>query len=216
MNNINIVIADDDKLFAHSLKYLIEQDENIKVIGCAENGYDAYEICKKYSINLVLMDIDMPKCNGIKGTRLIKEYLSEIKVLVLAKFHEQSVFEALKNGADGHILKDITPEQLIQAIKNTVSGFNIFSTITYNSILNNFATDNREKGKNKFNLTDRQIDIIYMISEGKRNKEIAKSLCLSIGRTKNIISELYSILELSDRNQLTRFAYENDIIRGKN
>ncbi|WP_010248929.1 response regulator transcription factor [Acetivibrio cellulolyticus] len=214
---IRVAIVDDQKLLSESLKSIIENDHDLKVIGCASNGREALEICSSSKPDIVLMDIKMPVCDGIEGTRMIKEKYPEIKVLILTTFEDdQNVYEALKNGADGYILKDITPEELIQAVKNASRGFSIFSRSPFGSVVKkiNDADESAEKNDNpiSIDLKEREVEIIRMIAEGMSNKEIASKLCLSFGRTKNIISEILAKLDLSDRNQLASFAFKNKLI----
>lgn len=215
---IKVVIADDQRLLSESLKSIIENDPDISVVDCVENGKEAFAVCGNTKVDLVLMDIRMPVCNGIEGTRLIKEAYQETKVLVLTTFEDdQSVYEALKSGADGYILKEITPQELIQAVKNTAKGFGIFSRSPFSSVVKQINTqDNDERPRDSTDLgvelKEREIEIIRMVAEGMNNKEIAAKLCLSLGRTKNIISEILSKLCLNDRNQLASFAYKNKLI----
>lgn len=213
---IKVVIADDQKLLSESLKNIIETDPGICVTACVENGREAFEMCADMQVDLILMDIKMPVCNGIEGTRLIKEAYPETKVLILTTFEDdQNVYEALRSGADGYILKDITPEELIQAVKNTAKGFGIFSRTPFSSVVKQINTTNEEEKPEAavdLNLKDREIQIIRMIAKGMSNKDIADNLCLSVGRTKNIISQILTKLGMEDRNQLTGFAYKNKLI----
>ncbi|MFZ5985543.1 MAG: response regulator transcription factor [Bacillota bacterium] len=219
---VRVVIADDQKLLSESLKSIIENDPDISVLDCVENGRDAFELCMNKEVDLVLMDIKMPVCNGIEGTRLIKEKCSRTKVLILTTFEDdQNVFEALKSGADGYILKEITPEELIQAVKNTAKGFGIFSRTPFSSVVRQINPQSDEdkckandkcRTNDKYELKEREVEIIRMVAQGMNNKEIASEICLSIGRTKNIISEILAKLDLNDRNQLASFAYKNKLI----
>jgi DNA-binding NarL/FixJ family response regulator len=214
---IKVIIADDQLLLTESFKSIIERDPDITVTGCAENGHEAFRLCEISLPDLVLMDIKMPTYNGIEGTRMIKEKYPQIKVLILTTFEDdQNVYEALKNGADGYILKEITPEELIQAIKNTVKGFGIFSKTPFSLITKQFSAscekDDPAVNISDFNLKERDIEILRLIADGLTNKDIASKLCLSLGRTKNIISELMAKLELEDRNQLASFAFKNKLV----
>ncbi|TYQ16188.1 UNVERIFIED_CONTAM: DNA-binding NarL/FixJ family response regulator [Acetivibrio alkalicellulosi] len=212
---IRVIIADDQKLLSESLKSIIENDPDICVIDCVENGLKAFELCQNKDVDLILMDIKMPVCNGIEGTRLIKQKYPKIKVLILTTFEDdKNVYDALKSGADGYILKDITPEELIQAVKNTAKGFGIFSKNPYSSVINNISTDTVEEVKitKELDFKERDIMIMRMVAEGMNNKDIAFNLCLSVGRIKNILSEILSKLGLSDRNQLASYVYKNNIL----
>jgi DNA-binding NarL/FixJ family response regulator len=214
---IKVIIADDQLLLTESFKSIIERDPDIKVTGCAENGLEAFKLCEVSVPDLVLMDIKMPGYNGIEGTRMIKEKYPQIKVLILTTFEDdKNVYEALKNGADGYILKEITPEELIQSIKNTVRGFGIFSKTPFSLITRQFSANSEKEEPpvniSAFNLKDRDVEILRLIADGLTNKDIASKLCLSLGRTKNIISEIMAKLELEDRNQLASFAFKNKLI----
>lgn len=120
---IKIILADDQVILRDSLKFIIEQDSDIRVLDTVNNGKEAFEACIKLNPDIVLMDIMMPDCNGIDGTYLIKNKLPDIKILILTTFDDDlNVSLALKNGADGYILKDINPAELITSIKNVYNG----------------------------------------------------------------------------------------------
>ncbi len=209
---IRVIIADDQKLLSESLKTIIENDPDISVIDCVENGQQAFERCKEQDVDLVLMDIRMPVCDGITVSKLIKENCPHIKVLILTTFEDdKSIYDALKSGADGYILKDITPEELIQAVKNTVKGFGIFSKNPYSSLVNNINAETKEEVTvvKDFEFKERDVEIMKMVAKGMTNKDIAQRVCLSVGRVKNIISEILSKLDLADRNQLASYVHKN-------
>ena len=107
---IRVVICDDMPLLLQSLKIVIEGDPMLKVVGLAQNGYEAYELCKKENPDIVLIDIKMPECDGILGTKLIKSYNENIRVIILTTFSsDENVTAAIKNGADGYITKELSP-----------------------------------------------------------------------------------------------------------
>jgi len=123
---IKVVIAEDHEIVREGLKSLIEQDNEIKVIGCASDGKEAFTLCKKLLPDIVLMDLDMPGCGGVEGTKLIKSEFPFIKILVLSSFSDgDNVYAALKNGAEGYVHKDIKPTELIQLIKGVKGGMKI-------------------------------------------------------------------------------------------
>ena len=215
---IKILIVDDQKLLRESLKNIIEHDDEIDVAGCAENGYEALRMCDELLPDLVLMDIKMPVCDGVEGTKLIKARYSNIKVIILTTFDDdENVSRALEIGADGYILKDVSPEELILIIKNAAKGFYIISNKTYGTIAKQFNKNNEAKADGKSDkgvvLNDTELYIIRLIAEGKNNREIASIVFLSEGRVKNIISEMFSKLKLRDRYQLLSYAYKNNLIK---
>lgn len=217
---IRILIVDDAPLLIESFKLLLEKDNFCKVIATAENGKMAVEICESLKPELILMDIVMPICDGIEATRLIKEKYPEIKVIMLTTFEEDEMISmALKNGADGYILKDITPKALRSSIKSVIDGMpiihpNIIKTIVRQFEVNIPAVD---KDTNiiiqKYNkLTQKDKLVVSLIVEGNSNRDIAGKLFLSEGRVKNIISEILNKLEFADRTQLAVFVVKNRLV----
>ncbi len=208
---IKVLITEDKRLIGEGFKFIIESDEEINVVGLALNGYEALELCKIHKPDLVLMDLKMPCCDGIEGTKLIKSFSANIKVLVLTTFDDdEMVSEALKNGADGYILKDINAEKLISTIKGTAKGLNVIDENVYQNIVNKFNQPDNLKPEHA--LTDKEIRLIELVVYGKSNKEIAAKLAITEGRVKNIITNILSKLGLSDRTSLAVYAVKNKYI----
>jgi DNA-binding NarL/FixJ family response regulator len=208
---IKVLITEDKRLIGEGFKFIIESDEEINVVGLALNGYEALEMCKIHKPDLVLMDLKMPCCDGIEGTKLIKSFSANIKVLVLTTFDDdEMVSEALKNGADGYILKDINAEKLISTIKGTAKGLNVIDENVYQNIVNKFNQPDNQKPE--YALTEREINLIELVVYGKSNKEIAAKLNITEGRVKNIITNILSKLGLSDRTSLAVYAVKNKYI----
>jgi len=198
------------------LKFILEQDNDIKVIGCVGNGREAYAICEEYQPDVILMDVVMPVCGGVEGTRLIKEAFSGIKVLILTTFNDDDkIAEALKNGADGYVLKDIDSGELILTIKSIYKGLRVMHGDAYSHIVkklkSNTEPDEIESAE-ELGLTDREIEIIKMIVFGKSNREIAASLYMTEGSIRNLISAILLKVNLKSRTQLAVFAVRHNII----
>jgi DNA-binding NarL/FixJ family response regulator len=216
---IKVLIVDDQTLLRESLKETLEHTGEITILGCAENGAEAEVMCKELEPDLVLMDINMPVCGGIEGTGLIKKYNNNIKILVLTTFYyEHDIVEALIKGADGFILKDVAPDILTTAIKNTYSGLHILSEKPYRFLSRELThiqslSDCENPFKEGKLLNENEYQIIRLIADGKSNKEIAAEIYLSEGRVKNIISDIFAKLRLRDRYQLICYAYRNRIIK---
>lgn len=214
---IRVIVVDDQRLLRESFRNIIENNSDIEVIACATNGKEAYDLCAKLNPDVILMDISMPVCNGTEATRMIKSKYPDIKVLILtASDDEIDVAEAIKSGANGYILKDISTEELILSIKSTFLGLGII----HQSVLNPLALNinkSRAPQKNKplkingidVILSERELKIIAMIVDGKDNKEIGSSLFIAEGTVKNTITEIISKLQLKDRTQLAVFAMKN-------
>lgn len=217
---ITVIIAEDQKLLRESFKNIIENNSDIKVVACATNGKEAYTLCKEYRPNVVLMDLSMPLCNGTEATKLIKSDFPNIKVLILTASNDKTdVIDAIRNGADGYVLKDIGTEELIISIKSTSLGLGIITKDILSPMVSNLCNENGNT-KNKtidvsginISLTIREIKIIAMIVDGNDNKEIGAALFIAEGTVKNSITEIISKLQLKDRTQLAVYAVRNGLV----
>ncbi|MGB4093751.1 MAG: response regulator transcription factor [Ruminococcus flavefaciens] len=207
---IKVVIADDVQILRSGLKAVLSQDTDIKVVGEASNGKEAYELCIRLHPDVVLMDMRMPDHDGGYGTRKIKDNFSDIKVLVLTTFDDkETVNKAISSGADGYILKEMDNDKIINSIKAVAGGINVFCDNVFRSIKKDVVV--QQDAKN-FGLTERETEFIRLICDGCDNKEIAAKLFLAEGTVRNGISRLLEKLELKDRTQLAVFAIKNNII----
>lgn len=209
---IRILIVDDEVILRDSLKYILEEDEDIEVLDCAGNGREALAACRRNLPDIVLMDIVMPLSDGVEGTMLIKKEFPEVKIIILTTFQDnENVKNALINGADGYLLKLIKPKELIQAIKNTANNINPMHSSTLKTIIDHL--DKNDKGKAvSFDLNEKESDVIRLIVDGKSNREISQILFLSEGSIKNTITAILNKLKLKDRTQLAVFAVRNNIV----
>jgi DNA-binding NarL/FixJ family response regulator len=200
------------------LRFIIEQDSDIQVIGCCKDGKEAFDFCGRSKPDLVLMDIMMPECNGIEGTKLIKAEYPDLKILVLTTFNDQeNIAKALKYGADGYVLKDICAEDLVSAIKSAARGLAVIHRKTLDTITERLEGEDASEydWKGKFataSLSEREIQLIQLIARGKSNKEIGQDLHLSEGSVKNMITKVLKALGLEDRVQLVVFAVKNGLV----
>lgn len=214
MGKIKVILADDEKLIRNGLKMILETFEGIEVINTASNGEEALICCREERPDIVLMDIRMPKCDGVLGTKLIKQEFNDVKVLVLTTFNDaEYIHEALKYGASGYLLKDSDYELIYEGIKACLKG----TVVVDPEVALNMINGNNDKNKNieqimeKYDLNQKEINIIKEIANGLSNKEIGEKLFLSEGTIKNNISSIFNKLSLRDRTQLTIFAFKNYI-----
>ena len=212
-NPIKLIIADDEMLIRTGLKIMLEAIGNVEVLALAESGRAAFEACKEDKPDVVLMDIRMPESNGIEGTKLIKEAFPEVKVLIVTTFQDtEYIVEAVQNGASGYLLKDSSPEAILDGIKVALSGKVVMDTVISEALLTNTTVEKPATfDAEKWGLTPREVELIQQVAQGLSNKEIAQTLFLSEGTVKNNISTILSKLELRDRTQLVIFAYENKL-----
>lgn len=212
-NPIKLIIADDEMLIRTGLKIMLEASGNVEVLALAESGRAVFEACKEHQPDVVLMDIRMPESNGIEGTKLIKEAFPEVKVLIVTTFQDtEYIVEAVQNGASGYLLKDSSPEAILDGIKVAMSGKVVMDTVISEALLTNTTVEKPATfDAEKWGLTPREVELIQQVAQGLSNKEIAQTLFLSEGTVKNNISTILSKLELRDRTQLVIFAYENKL-----
>lgn len=215
MDKIKIAIIDDEKLIREGLKIILSSYNDIDVVAMGENGYEALELCKLNEIDLVLMDIRMPLCDGVEGTKIIKNDFPDIKVLILTTFKDiEYIQEALKNGASGYLLKDSSYDLIYEGIKAAVIGNIVIHPDVATNILNltPIETDLKEICES-YGLNNKECDIIKYIADGLSNKEIGEKLFLSEGTIKNNVSTILSKLGLRDRTQIVVFAFKNNITK---
>lgn len=213
MEKIKILIVDDEKLIREGLKLMLSTFDDIEVVDTAENGYKALEICKSRDIDVVLMDIRLKECDGVMGTRLIKEQFTKIKVIILTTFNDKEYIEdALAYGAFGYMLKDSSHHVIYEGIKAAYMGNMVVHPDVANKILSKNNSEHKFKELEKYNFSEKELQIIKYIAEGLSNKEISDKIYLSEGTIKNNITNILSKLNLRDRTQIAIFAFKNGIV----
>ncbi len=206
---MKILIVDDELLIREGLKMMLSLFDDVKVLGLASHGYEALTFCQSHEVDLVLMDIRMKECDGVLGTRLIKEAFPHVKVLILTTFKDQDyIYEAMRHGASGYLLKDSSPDVIHESMKSALLGNVIFHPEVASKIV---LPSSQPQFKNEFRLTDKEISIIKEIANGLSNKEIGEQLFLSEGTIKNHITNILFKLDLRDRTQIAIFAFKNHL-----
>ena len=211
---IKVMLVDDEQLIRSGLKIMLETYADIEVIHQAGNGREAFECCKIEVPDVVLMDIRMPVSTGIEGTKLIKEAYPEVKIVMVTTFQDtEYIVEAMQYGASGYLLKDSSYEAIYDGIKVALSGKVVMdATVSEKLVMQPKAPSTIEKTDIlSFGLTEREVELIRLVSQGLNNKEISEALFLSEGTVKNNISTILSKLALRDRTQLVIFAYDHHI-----
>lgn len=197
---IRIVIADDDPLIRGSLEIILGMDDKITVIDTVENGFKAVESCRKNSIDIALLDVRMPVMNGVDAVKEITKH-TKTRTIILTTFDEDEyIKEAILNGAKGYLLKNNSPDKIIDAIKTVYGGNTVMQDIVLDKLKTGINDNFGSFDKSIF--TERELDIIRVISEGYSNKEISAKLFISEGTVKNYISNILSKTGLKHRTQI--------------
>lgn len=213
LNKIKILIVDDEKLIRSGLKIILSSYDDLEIVGDVSNGYEALEFCKSNDIDLILMDIRMKVCDGVLGTRLVKEFDSSICVLILTTFNDDEYIKsAMKFGASGYLLKDSSDEILYEGIRSSFYGNIVLDKSVASKVISSEKTVNVDTVLNEFNLSKKEVTIIKLIANGLTNKEISEEIFLSEGTIKNNITNILSKLNLRDRTQIAIFAFKNKIV----
>jgi DNA-binding NarL/FixJ family response regulator len=209
---IRVVIADDQRLFANGLARIISLQTDMEVIGEAHTGEEAVTLCLKEEPDIVLMDLSMPGMGGVSATRKILSLLPRTRVLILTVHTDDvHVFQGIKAGAQGYILKDCTPEELTRAIRTVHAGETIMAQDIAKKTLTTFERI-RSNTEITPGLTERELEVIKALAQGKSNKEIARALDISEKTVRNHASNIYNKLHIFDRTQAVIYAIRQGIV----
>lgn len=211
--SIKVMLADDHVLMREGIRQLLEFDGSIEVIAEANDGEECIEKLKTVHPQILLLDINMPKKNGIEVLQEIKNRNINVKVLILTVHGEiEYLLKAVDIGVDGYILKDSESSELKKAINAVINGESYIQPKLIPALNNRLVA--RDVDKDKIDLlTGRELEVLIQVANGKFNKEIATSLNISERTVKNHISNIFKKIEVSDRTQAAVFAIKNDIIK---
>jgi len=215
LKKISVLIADDHALMREGLRKILSMEDKIDVAGEAQDGAAAAEMALALNPDIILMDINMPVTNGIEATKIIKSKNPDIKVIALT-IHDQEeyLFELIKAGASGYVLKDVSPGLLIQAIFEVARGESFIHPSMTTKMLNEFSrlsTLSRQKN-NPMGLTRREYDVLRLVAHGDSNRSIADKLYISEKTVKNHLTNIFQKLGVEDRTQAAIQAMKNKLI----
>ena len=200
---IRVLICDDQALARHGLQMILSTAPDLQIIGQAQDGQEAVDLVAQHHPDLVLMDLKMPRMNGVQATRLIRQRFPAVQVLVLTTYDaDEWVFDAVRAGANGYLLKDTPPPQLLAAIRNTVEGKTPVDPSIAGKLFSSFAKQPMPRTNLLVEeLSEREIEVLQLMAEGLTNAEIGAQIHLSEGTVRNYISTILSKLQVKDRTQ---------------
>ena len=211
---IKIIICDDQEVVCQGLNAILSTGEDLQVVGIGNNGMDALDLVKKHSPDVVLMDLKMPVMNGIHATKAIKEEHPDTKVLVLTTYDADAwLFDAIRNGADGYLLKDTSREKLINAIQEVKDGQTPLDSKVAGKLFNQLSRQALPADSTiGQDLTERETEILKAVSRGMTNADIAQHLFLSEGTVRNYVSAILTKLDVDDRTQAAVLALRYGLV----
>jgi two-component system, NarL family, response regulator LiaR len=206
---IRVLIVDDHPMVRDGLKDLILAYDWMELVGEAQNGVEAVEICANREVDVVLMDMVMPLMNGSEATRRILTLGKPVKIIVLTSFHEQDlVQQALKAGAMSYLLKNIKAEELAEAIRAADGGFSILAPEATRALIQ----PPHQKPGTGFDLTDREREVLALVVMGLSNLEISNQLCISMATVKYHLTNIFTKLGAKNRVEAATIAIENNLV----
>jgi DNA-binding NarL/FixJ family response regulator len=213
---IRVLVADDQSMVRAGFRMLLAGEEGIEVVAEASNGIEAVEKAARFHPNVVLMDIRMPELDGLEATRRILAADAGARVMILTTFDlDEYVYEALRAGASGFVLKDDPPEQLIAAVRIVAGGEALLSPSITKRVITRFTRIPQPAPPKQLDeLTERELEVFRLIARGLSNAEIGRELYISDTTVKTHVTHIFQKLDLRDRVQAVVLAYETGIFEG--
>ena len=211
---IRVLVADDQSLVRAGFRMLLSEEEDIEVVAEAANGLEAVEKAARFDPTVVLMDIRMPELDGLEATRRILAAGGDARILILTTFDlDEYVYEALRAGASGFVLKDDPPEQLIAAIRTVAAGDALLSPAVTRRVIEQFVRSPRPAAPAGLDeLTDRELDVFRLVAKGLSNAEIGGRLFIGETTVKTHVTHILFKLGLRDRVQAVVLAHESGLV----
>lgn len=208
-----VLIGDDHKHARQAMRLILANDERFEIVGEATNGKEVIHLVEKCSPDLVLMDINMPILDGLHATGIIKERFPNVKIVIVTVSDDASdLFEALKRGAQGYLLKNLHPDYWLKYLHSVLTDEVTIPRAIANRMLKEFHQTSEETQPNE-SLTSREQEVLALVAKGWSNKEIASHLVISEYTVKNHLKNIMQKLHLRNRVQLTRYAYEKGWVK---
>lgn len=211
LEKISIVLVDDHAIVRQGLRTYLELQSDIEVVGEASDGNEALQVVRETLPDIVLMDLVMPNADGVEATRAVTAASPSTRVIVLTSFSEdEKVFASIKAGAQGYLMKDVLPQDLVKAIRTVYRGEAQLDPEIARKLMQEFT--NPQPAAPRHDLTERELEVLRLIAHGKTNKDIAEDLVLSEKTVKTHVSNILQKLHLSDRTQAAVYALRQKIV----
>ena len=210
---MKILLCDDQAVIRDGLEMLLTLEKDFQVVGTAQDGAEAVELAALKQPDLILMDLKMPGTNGIEATRQIRARFPEMKILVLTTYDDDEwVFDAIRAGASGYLLKDTPRQKIVEAIRGTMEGKSFVDPAIAGKLMNQVASNQKQPTSLLVEkLTERELDVLRLIAKGFNNSDIASQLHLSEGTVRNHVSAILEQLGVSDRTQAAVIAIQHGL-----
>ena len=217
VDSLKVLIADDHALFRRGLEMVLDNEPDIEVVGEAHDGDQAVDRAAELMPDVVLMDVRMPRRSGIEATQKIKEQLPHVKILVLTNSDEEAdLYDSIKAGASGYLLKEISSEEVADSIRSVMQGHSRISPAMASKLLTEFqAMTKREDDRQPLappRLTDRELEVLSLVAQGKGNRDIAGELFISENTVKNHIRNILEKLQLHSRMEAVIYAVREKLL----
>jgi DNA-binding NarL/FixJ family response regulator len=214
---IRVLIADDEAIVRDGLRAIVELEADLEVVAEAADGAEAVELASRHSPDVALVDIRMPNVDGLEATRRLGALPSPPRVLVLTTFdHNEYVYEAMRSGASGFLLKDVRRGQLTDAIRKVVDGDMLVAPAITRRLIEEFCrrtSNDSARRRELVDLTPRELEVLTLVGRGLSNRDIAQTLVVAETTVKTHVARVLSKLDLSNRAQAVVVAYETGLVR---
>ena len=207
---IRLLLADDQPIFRQGLSSLLSLETDLEVVGEANQGYEAIALTAQLQPDIILIDVRMPGCDGVQATQEIHARYPWIRILVLTTFDDDEyVFQSLQAGALGYLLKSTPSREVAAAIRNLHRGYSQLGPTIAPKVFSQLTVSSREKADYCAQFSERELDILSRLGEGKSNREIAANLNLTEGTIKNHLTNIFCQLDVRDRTQAALWAHQH-------
>ncbi|RMH00605.1 MAG: DNA-binding response regulator [Chloroflexi bacterium] len=211
---ITVLLVDDHKVVRQGVRAFLDTQPDLQVVGEADSGETAVSLAAKFAPDVALMDLIMPGMDGVEATRRLKQVSPRTQIIVLTSYHQdEHIFPAIRAGALSYLLKDVGPDELADAIRKAARGEAVLHPQVAARVVQELHGSRSEKVNPFTELTDRELDVLRLIANGRSNAEIAAELVISEKTVKSHVSNILSKLHLADRTQAAVYAWREGIVR---